>query len=414
MSDVVTNFFTEENKDLGAVLLNKVEFQDYLNKINGGIGGNSSGGGTTFVNTGFEWGLLNPSDYLYNGSGHSTPVQIQNSNLNNGIPPSQILEIKDLSHYYIYSDLAYSAILDGNNKLWVWGISQYFNDSPTCINVNHSWSRITLGFVEKTNYNLSSSLLMGIKTDGSLWHLDIWTNTNAVLNQIGTDTDWKEITSNGDCAAAIKTDGTLWSWGSGLQYAEYQLLGRPDNQNNVSIPTQIGVSNTWKTVDFGSRTAHAIKTDGTLWGWGWNDSGQIGNNSIFNKSSPVQIGNGTTWKQISHGDYHTVSIKTDGTLWAWGDNGKGQLGIGSNGLASFKSSPVQIGTNTNWSLVKAGGSSTLAIKTDGTLWAWGDNGKGQLGIGNTYSKSSPVQVGTDTTWTLISCSSYYSAAVKTN
>ena len=140
----------------------------------------------------------------------------------------------------------------------------------------------------------------------------------------------------------------------------------------------------------------AIKTDGTLWAWGLNTDGQLGLNNIAHRSSPVQVGSLTDWKLVAAGSYFAVAIKTDGTLWSWGRGtaiaplGAGALGLGNT---AHRSSPVQVGSLTDWKQVSAGAYHTRAIKTDGTLWTWGDNTSGQLGLGNTIHRSSPVQVG---------------------
>ena len=138
-----------------------------------------------------------------------------------------------------------------------------------------------------------------------------------------------------------------------------------------------------------------MKTDGTLWGWGANNNGRIGDNSTVYRSSPTQIPG--TWSSFSSSSYQGFGIKTDGTLWAWGENTKGQL---ADNTTTERSSPIQI-PGTNWKQVYAGllNSSynhTSAVKTDGTLWSWGYNKYGALGQNNLTKYSSPVQVpGTD-------------------
>jgi len=118
------------------------------------------------------------------------------------------------------------------------------------------------------------------------------------------------------------------------------------------------------------------------------------------------------WKEISAGGSHTVAIKNDGTLWAWGSNSRGQLG---DGTTVDKNTPIQIGTDTDWSIVRAGRQDfNLAIKTDGTLWAWGNNDGGQLGDDTTVDKNSPIQIGSDTNWSSISGGFYFSVALKSN
>ncbi len=135
----------------------------------------------------------------------------------------------------------------------------------------------------------------------------------------------------------------------------------------------------------------AIKTDGSLWAWGVNTSGLLGDGTTSNKSSPVQIGTLTNWSRICAGSNFSLALKSDGTLWAWGMNTNGQLG---NGTIALQSSPVMIGSATDWSELSEGHmiNSSLAIKSNGSLWVWGDNINGQLGQGDVAPRSSPVQV----------------------
>jgi alpha-tubulin suppressor-like RCC1 family protein len=160
----------------------------------------------------------------------------------------------------------------------------------------------------------------------------------------------------------------------------------------TSSPVQVGSLTDWDHVSSGSNHTHAIKTDGTLWAWGRNSFyGILGDGTTVDKSSPVQIGSLTDWALLSKnwGSLHSAAIKTDGTLWTWGYNVQGQLG---DGTTVNKSSPVQIGSLTDWANVSVGAYTCWAIKTDGTLWAWGNGGNGILGDGTTVNKSSPVQM----------------------
>ena len=200
---------------------------------------------------------------------------------------------------------------------------------------------------------------------------------------------------------ATKTDGTLWAWGSNT----YGQLGLNDKVKRSS-PTQIPGTN-WVTDNVNgiavSWDAFALKTDGTLWTWGQGFAGSPGTNQPDNvhRSSPTQIP-GTTWNNVWAMGYNgntcqVFATKTDGTTWAWGANPEGQLGL--NNRTQY-SSPVQLPGNWSYVVSNAYGQSTHGIRTDGTLWAWGDNGNGQLGLNQTYNTkySSPVQVGSDTTW----------------
>jgi alpha-tubulin suppressor-like RCC1 family protein len=150
-------------------------------------------------------------------------------------------------------------------------------------------------------------------------------------------------------------------------------------------------------------TQFAAKTDDSMYVWGDNGSYRLGLGipAIIDISSPTQIGALTVWNSSSAGNNACAAIRTNGTLWTWGGNGAGQLGI-NNTLD--KSSPVQVGGLSNWAtaLANKGATNTAAIKTDGTLWSWGINDDGQLGLGDTADRSSPVQIGSLTTWTEVS------------
>jgi alpha-tubulin suppressor-like RCC1 family protein len=270
--------------------------------------------------------------------------------------------------------------------------------------------------IQAVSAGLYSSIVM--KTDGSLWawgdnnwgQLGDGTQSNFRNSpvKIGTATNWKTVLIGAEHTIAIKTDGTLWAWGKNYQ----GLLGDGTTTNRNS-PVQIGTATNWETVFLGNTSLHtmALKTDGTLWAWGVNSDGQLGDGTTTNRLSPVQIGNATNWKSISLGYSYTVATKTDGTLWTWGNNSFGQLG---DGTTTNRSSPVQIGNATNWKSVSAGGLHNFAVKNDGSLWAWGYNNSGQLGDGTTTQRNSPVQIGTANNWASISPGAYYTVAKKTD
>lgn len=246
---------------------------------------------------------------------------------------------------------------------------------------------------------------MAIKTDGSLWavggrnvgtgSLGLGNTTNySSPKQVGSLTNWSDVQSGYLWSLATKTDGTLWSWGLNA----YGNLGL-GNTTYYSSPKQIGSLTNWATISCGFFHGVAVKTDGTLWTWGANGGGQLGIGAGAGpRQSPVQVGALTNWLKVSASSYCTLAVKTDGTLWAWGQNGSGELGLGD---MTNRSSPVQVGALTNWSNCTNGDYSSMAVKTDGTLWSWGAGGNGQLGIGNTSYYSSPKQVGSNTTWALL-------------
>lgn len=201
----------------------------------------------------------------------------------------------------------------------------------------------------------------------------------------------------------IPTVGSLWAWG----YNGYGELGNGTNTSKIK-PTYVGSAGTFIALSAMNATSAGIRSDGTLWMWGYNGLAEQGNGTYNWSTAPVQVGTGTTWRAVSSGYFHTMAIKTDGTLWGWGYNGYGELGDGTNTL---KTTPVQIGTD-KWIAISASYIHTIGIKSDGTLWSWGYNGNGQSGYGTYAWSNVPVQIGTSNQWTQASTGSYYSVAIK--
>lgn len=173
-------------------------------------------------------------------------------------------------------------------------------------------------------------------------------------------------------------------------------------------------SQCWKKIAAGINHTLAIKTDGTLWAWGLNDKGQLGDGTTVNKNVPTQIGSDSDWATIDAEEYNSMALKTNGTLWVWGNNYFGQVGNGLFGNNVTSVSPNQVGTDNDWIKISMGGQRAYAIKSDGTLWGWGYNAQGHLGIGNTNPHYIPFQIGTDTDWMEINAGLNQTLAIKTN
>ena len=165
----------------------------------------------------------------------------------------------------------------------------------------------------------------------------------------------------------------------------------------------------WKTDDAGSYHTLAIKADGTLWAWGRNYHGQLGDGTWKDSSNPVKLSASNDWAVVAAGGAHSMAIKEDGTLWAWGNNVNGQLG---DGTFLDKNVPVRVGSDTDWVYVTAGGEYSLGIKEDGTLWAWGNNSHGELGDGTNRNRNAPAQIGSADDWNLVTAGDFHALAIK--
>ncbi|TDO83715.1 putative secreted protein (Por secretion system target) [Flavobacterium chryseum] len=276
-----------------------------------------------------------------------------------------------------------------------------------CLQINaQCWETVAAGY----------SHTVAVRTDGSLWVCgsndqgQLGNSTAVPINiptKMGTANDWKTVAAGWAHTVALKTDGSLWAWG----YGSLGQIGNGSFTPNFNPPQQIGTAKDWQTILAGHGHTVALKTDGTLWAWGNNFSGQLGNGTTFDKNIPTQVGSDSDWQTVVAGKLHTVALKKDGTLWAWGKNTLGALG---DGTTTNSRVPKQIGTATNWKSISAGSDHTIAIKTDGTLWIWGDNTYGALGDGTTTNKNVPTQIGTSTDWKTVDGGVNYTIAVKTD
>jgi hypothetical protein len=224
------------------------------------------------------------------------------------------------------------------------------------------------------------------------------------------ENNWKMLSGGGRDNSGeygIKTDGTLWSWGYNYQGS----LGYPNSSgSSQSSPTQVGTDTTWAQVGGGHICALAVKTDGTLWGWGNNGLGNLGHNNETAYDSPRQVGTDTTWNGVSCAYRSVCATKTNGTLWTWGYNDGSCLGQNNN---TNYSSPTQVGAETDWvrasarkgTYMFASKNSSAAVgrylDKQGELWSWGTGSAGVTGQGNETTLSSPKQVGTDATWDIL-------------
>jgi len=260
---------------------------------------------------------------------------------------------------------------------------------------------------------------MVIGTDGTLWAkgdnisgelADGSTIRRTFFDQVGTSTDWAYVDAGRGHVVAVSEDGGLWAWGNNHRG---RLGNNTQYDSHVPIRILAGRGITWSAVAAGHTHTVAIQADGSLWAWGNNYNGQLGNGESGSfdiyKLSPTQIGTSTDWAHVFAYGWRTMAIKTDGSLWGWGSNDHGNLGDGTREARPY---PTLIEGGTSWVTIALGPRHTLGIKTDGSLWAWGDNWNGRLGDGTTTSRLSPVQVGTYTDWTDVAAGFSYTIATR--
>jgi alpha-tubulin suppressor-like RCC1 family protein len=300
-----------------------------------------------------------------------------------------------------YYDLYYSGkynLGEQNNELlrYTHNPIEIENSSPTFQSVTISTQNQTgIGtmLAADTSGNLwgwgySTTLLFPLLPSGSTYVHNI-NRSSPVMLQSGIG--FTKLSAGEAHVLAIKSNGTLWAWGRGTS----GQLG-DNTATTKSSPVQIGTDSDWLHVDASYHTSYAIKSNGTLWGWGGNTSYELGSGTNVNRSSPVQIGSATDWLNVFGAPNVTFAVKTDGTIYSVGAGSVG-VGTGYYGLQS-RSSPVQIGGGYRDIFPNVRYNARRAIKSDGTLWAWGTNTTLQAGIAPATNLTSPVQIGIDTDW----------------
>ncbi len=298
--------------------------------------------------------------------------------------------------------------IKNDGTLWAWGVNNKAQlgdgtltsrNVPTQIGADTTWVAVSAG----------ESHSVAIKEDGTLW---AWGDNSKgqsgdgsglILRmeptQIGTDSFWSQIDAGYDHTLAISAEGLntkLWTWGSNIS----GQLGLGVSDAFIPEVTQVGTGLSWAAISAGGQHSLAMEfvTGGKkIWAFGDNSKGQLGTMNFVSSNVPVAVvASFLSWSRISAGGEFSVARKSDGTLWTWGNAGGGQLG---NGQTSDYNTATQMNADTDWSTgFSAGDEHVLAKKANGSIWAWGRNNDGQLGDGTTNSSSSPVQIGTDVNW----------------
>ena len=308
-----------------------------------------------------------------------------NGNPSNENSPVLISSATNWESIYNSWDIHFAIKTD--STLWGWGSNSYGEMANG--STSFQLTPFPIGSSKWISISVDYGQACGVKKDGTLWIWGRdWPNPDiTTMIQFGGASDWKKVKRSYNHFVGIKQNGTLWSWG--VNYSGQLGLG---NNTNTSVPTQIGSSSDWEDISIEEGLTYALKSNGTLWACGENGYGQLGDGTTIDKNSLIQVAAGSLWERISTSSFgeSVVGIKTDGTLWGWGRNIYGNLGFGNTVSVS---TPVQVGSDTDWKDVGANGVYTIGLKTNGSLYSWGENYAGQLGNGTYVNQLVPGLVG---------------------
>ena len=375
----------------------------------------------------YSLGITN-TELLY-GWGQNTSGQVGINSLTTVSSPVLVYTPAAQSWLKISAGGAHTLGITGQNLITAWGLNsagQLGINNTTSQSVpvavlgpaQTSWSVIAAGGSHSLAITSAGRLYgWGQNTSGQVGITNVVNTFSPVLVSGPGTTSWSSVAAGGSHSLAITTTGVLYGWGQNTS----GQVGNFTSLNSISSPVTVstpGAAFPWLQVSTNNQGQHtlAIKSDGTLWGWGLNTSGQLGTNSTTNVSSPVLVSGpvGASWLAVSAGSLHSLGITTTGLLYGWGQNTSGQVGISS---LVAKSSPVLVSgpAGTSWIQVSAGQLHSLAVTTNGILYAWGFNLYGQVGNNSSATVSSPVLVSgpAGASWSAVAAGGYHSLAITT-
>jgi alpha-tubulin suppressor-like RCC1 family protein len=307
----------------------------------------------------------------------------------------------------IWGGAASQIILKSDGTVWDWGNNQYgalgngmTNNSDIPVQVLGSGGLGYLNSVSAVMGNERHNI--ALKSDGTVWAWgwnyfgqlgDGSTNWGYFTSQSVTPakvfglTSVKWLGGRGYHSVVVKTDGTIWSWGNNW----YGQLGNgTTNLLGTNTPVQVKNLTNPAAISGGGFFSLALMPDGSIWSWGNNTYGQLGDGTFINRSNPVRVVGLSNMIGISCGFLHALALKSDGTAWAWGQNGNGCLGNGTSGGSS--NLPVQVLNLSNVVAVSGGDAHSMARCADGTIWKWGANNMGDMGVGTSDTNAHPYAV----------------------
>lgn len=291
-----------------------------------------------------------------------------------------------------------------DGSLWAWGQNTALPLDGGLIRT----SAIPVNLFPGTRWQAAAAgplFITAIRENGELWE---WGLMNQVAKEVGSGAAWRSVAAGSVHALALQEDGTAWSWGSNDQ----GQLGQPDTERVSITPQRIGSDNKWREITAGDHHSVAISVSGTLWVWGYNNFGQLGNGRRGQNAmerAPIQLESTNRWAAIAAGRGHTLALTDDGQLWGWGANESYQLGDDFRG---FTLTPRPILTNMVWQAVTAAGDHSLAIRDDGTLWGWGSNYYWESGNDSAYSGCLPQLIQGQFNWMAVTAGQSHSVVLR--
>ncbi len=289
-----------------------------------------------------------------------------------------------------------------DGTVWTWGFNGIgqLGDSTKTDHINPAQ---VLSLANVTNTAAFDSYSVVVKTDGTVWGWGAFTYRNyepgatvgyqTIPTLVPGPANISAVAAGRVHGMALNRDGRVWTWGN----SEHGQFG---NGGKYGSPGYVPALSNVKAIAAGMHHAVVLKADGSVWAWGGNECGELGDGSTIERLSPVQtlglsnvtaIAAGSTALNIDRlwGVSHTLALKNDGTVWAWGNNSDGELG---DGTVNNRTTPVRVSGLSNVTAIAAGGSHSVARTSDGRVWTWGLNGNGQLGDGTTTSRLTPMPV----------------------
>jgi len=312
----------------------------------------------------------------------------------------------------------HSLAIRTNGTAWAWGCNGFGKLGDLTATDRSSPVSVVGGFSDWCQVSAGSNHSLGVRSNGTAWSWginnlgqlgdDTATCHSSPVSVVGGFTDWCQVSAGSGFSLGVRCNGTAWAWGCNLR----GTLGDATLTDRSSPVSVVGGFTNWCYISAGDNHSLGVRSSGTAWAWGCGFCGRLGNNNTTNRSSPVLVVGGfTDWCQVSAGSGFSLAVRTNGTAWAWGLNSFGRLG---DDTSTDRSSPVSVvGGFTDWCQISGGCAHGLAVRTNGTAWAWGCNNNGQLGDGSVISRSSPVSVvGGFTDWCQISAGSSHNLALR--